>query len=236
LRSDEQPLGADPAASSAHEELRTDVRRALSLLAEGEWVRAEILEGGRVRAAVHPSRRRADSVPMGADVLDVVHLRGYVTAGRRLQGGAYRFDLAPGGRAALAADDARPRGRRCWVLVVDDGQAARDELVGALRDQPGYVVLGAADAREALRVCRAIVPDAVLVDLTMADVDGFGLLRRLRAMPAMAGVACVGVTPRHNVRRRRGRALAAGCDAVLGTPIRPVELFNTLRRCLEPPG
>jgi hypothetical protein len=86
--------------------LRTDVLRALRLLHSARWIRAETGHGGRRWAAVQLSRYRGDVLLIGVDVLGLLRDSGYVVEGRRLPGGARRFDLTPAGRAAAGGPGA----------------------------------------------------------------------------------------------------------------------------------
>lgn len=70
------------------------------------------------------------------------------------------------------------QGRR--VLVVEDEEAIRVPLVDELRDA-GYEVLEAADGRAGLELALSEDPDAVLLDLMLPGMDGFQVLRHLRA-------------------------------------------------------
>ena len=101
--SDDRPPGARaaPASPPPPGDLRTDVRRALRVLAEGRWVRADLPARGRGRAAVQLSKYKDDLIPLGVDVLGVLRGAGWVVEGRRLPGGQRRFVLTPAGRAAL---------------------------------------------------------------------------------------------------------------------------------------
>ncbi|MEO9326643.1 response regulator transcription factor [Gordonia aurantiaca] len=74
-------------------------------------------------------------------------------------------------------DDA-PRGAK--VLVVDDEENIRELLSVSLRFQ-GYQVDTAADGPSAIDKCRTRKPDILILDVMMPGMDGFGLLRRLRA-------------------------------------------------------
>ena len=66
------------------------------------------------------------------------------------------------------------------VLVVDDHAGFR-ELARELLEDGGYAVVGeAADGASALRACRALHPDAVLLDVQLPDMDGLTLLRHMK--------------------------------------------------------
>ncbi|MDS1115407.1 response regulator transcription factor [Gordonia westfalica] len=70
--------------------------------------------------------------------------------------------------------------RGAKVLVVDDEENIRELLSVSLKFQ-GYDVDTAADGPAAIDKCRSNKPDVLILDVMMPGMDGFGLLRRLRA-------------------------------------------------------
>jgi PAS domain S-box-containing protein len=80
------------------------------------------------------------------------------------------------------------------VLLVDDEPAQR--RLGRLRlEEAGYVVDTAADASEALEKTSSLPPDAILSDVFMDEVDGFGLCRRLREDTRFDAIPVILVSP-----------------------------------------
>lgn len=67
------------------------------------------------------------------------------------------------------------------ILVVDDEPETRSELTDYL-EYKGYQVTEAADGLEGLRKFEAAPTNAVIADVKMPNLDGFELLRRLRAL------------------------------------------------------
>jgi CheY-like chemotaxis protein len=65
------------------------------------------------------------------------------------------------------------------VLVVDDDKLLRDSLAEALTEH-GYLVSQAADGEEALAAAEKNVPDVLITDVMMPNLDGIGLLQKLR--------------------------------------------------------
>jgi two-component system OmpR family response regulator len=65
------------------------------------------------------------------------------------------------------------------ILVVDDEDNLRTMLVAALKFE-GYQVGQAADGRAGLRAAKELRPDLIVLDVMMPQLDGFGMLRRLR--------------------------------------------------------
>lgn len=70
---------------------------------------------------------------------------------------------------------------RSTVVLVEDDEDIR-RLITIWLEQSGHEVHEAADGEEGLRVCYAVKPDLVLLDLYMPSMDGWELLRRIREM------------------------------------------------------
>ncbi|HEV7731980.1 MAG TPA: ATP-binding protein [Candidatus Binatia bacterium] len=109
--------------------------------------------------------------------------------------GASRFRRKPLDRTTLRADlDAMlGTGGPPHILVVDDEEAARYVLRRQLTGG-GYVVTEAANGTEALRSIGRDTPDLVCLDLSMPELDGYGVLRTLRNAPETAHIPVVVVT------------------------------------------
>jgi CheY-like chemotaxis protein len=95
------------------------------------------------------------------------------------------------------------------VLLVDDEPDLRFILRRCF-DAAGYEVFEAEDGVAALLSVRQARPDVVVTDLMMPTMDGFELIRRLRADPMTAGILIIVVSS--------DWATAAGADAALAKP------------------
>jgi signal transduction histidine kinase/ActR/RegA family two-component response regulator len=102
------------------------------------------------------------------------------------------------------------------ILVADDNVDAADTMC-ALLDASGYVTRVAYDGAEALAVAEQFLPQLALLDLGMPRMDGFETARRMRALPACAGVMLVAVTG-WGAETDRERSRAAGFDHHLLKP------------------
>jgi len=76
------------------------------------------------------------------------------------------------------------------VLVVEDELMMRDLVVRKLAAN-GFDVKIAADGKEALEVWRSEVPDLVLLDLVMPEMDGFEVLKQIRSEPHLANTPVI---------------------------------------------
>lgn len=81
-------------------------------------------------------------------------------------------------------------GEAVRVLLAEDDRFLRKAAETALKRQ-GYTVLAAVDGEEALRVARAETPSVVLLDLIMPKLQGFEVLRALKADPATAKIPVI---------------------------------------------
>ncbi len=102
------------------------------------------------------------------------------------------------------------------VLIVDDNRDGADAL-GLLVEELGNQVHVTYGGRQALEVAVAFRPDLILVDLLMPDMDGCGLVTRLRQTPAFAHTKIVAVTGQKG-EEHKASATQAGCNAVLVKP------------------
>ncbi|EYF06482.1 ATP-binding protein [Chondromyces apiculatus] len=118
----------------------------------------------------------------------------------------------------------RPSLTGARVLVVDDEVDAGD-LVQSVLSSAGAEVRVAQSAEKALEVFSGWKPDLVVSDIGMPDVDGYALMRQVRAMPRKAGggVPALALTAFAHEEDRL-KALAAGYQMHLAKPVDPGEL------------
>ena len=114
------------------------------------------------------------------------------------------------------------------VLVVDDEADAR-ELINRILSDCHAIVRTAGSAEQAMTAIREEMPDVLVSDLGMPDVDGFELLARVRALgPAHGGnVPAIALTAFARSEDRL-KALEAGFGAHISKPVEPSELIATV--------
>lgn len=95
--------------------------------------------------------------------------------------------------------------------------------------QAGFSVNQAHNGLQALERAFESVPDVVVTDLNIPGIDGFELTRRLRQDPRTRTVPVVAVTGYAAFQADPGRAIRAGCDAVLEKPCSAENLEATIR-------
>lgn len=88
------------------------------------------------------------------------------------------------------------------ILVVDD-ESQNVSLMVEVLEYAGYSTLAAASGQEALEILARQRPDAMLLDLLMPGMDGFEVIRRMRANAATAGIPVMVVTASYLDERAR---------------------------------
>lgn len=118
------------------------------------------------------------------------------------------------------------------ILVVDDNPSNL-KLFTYLLALPGYVVTTAANAEQALDVLGRLVPNLIIMDLQLPDVDGLTLTRQLKADPRMHGVPIVAVTA-SAMKGDEEKARAAGVDGYMSKPVEKRAFRAMIASYLEP--
>jgi len=116
------------------------------------------------------------------------------------------------------------------ILVVEDNAVTR-ELVRVTLSAKGYAVLEAPDGRTALEVMALTPPDLILQDLLLPDMEGFDLVRRLRALPGGAEVPIIAFSGFLS-GLESSKALSLGFTDFLVKPVEPSRLAEVVRSYL----
>lgn len=117
------------------------------------------------------------------------------------------------------------------ILAVDDSAAMR-RIIGATLQAAGHEVVEACDGDEALSIARDSRVDLVLTDLNMPRLDGIGLVRALRELPAYAYTPLFVLTTESSVEhKRQGRE--AGATGWVVKPFHPERLIRLIAGVLE---
>ncbi|HEX2642332.1 MAG TPA: response regulator [Thermoanaerobaculia bacterium] len=117
------------------------------------------------------------------------------------------------------------------VLVVDDVEHGR-EIFSEYLEFRGFRVATAADGQEALDKAFELLPDVILMDLSLPGIDGWEATRRLKKDERTRAIPVIALTA-HALVSAHETALAAGCDSVVTKPCLPRELEAEVRRQLD---
>lgn len=118
------------------------------------------------------------------------------------------------------------------ILCVEDDQEMID-LIRLILGRRGFELKGAAGGREGLRMVREELPDLVLLDLMMPDMDGWEVYQQMKADEATRGIPVIVVTAKaQNIDKVLGLHIAK-VDDYIAKPFSPQELLNSVEKIFE---
>src|SRR5215475_704638 len=113
------------------------------------------------------------------------------------------------------------------VLIVDDIPETRENLKKLLAFETDIEVVGTASTgREGLELAQQLLPDIILMDINMPDMDGIAATEAISKAVPSAGVVMMSVQSEADYLRR---AMLAGARDFLTKPISGEELYSTVR-------
>jgi DNA-binding NarL/FixJ family response regulator len=116
------------------------------------------------------------------------------------------------------------------IVVADDHEVVRAGFAALLGTQPDFSVLGtAADGAEAVRVCRELRPDVVLMDVRMPGTDGIEATRQLIGEPTAAWAPKVLILTTFDLDEYVFDALRAGASGFMLKDATAERLFDAVR-------
>jgi FOG: CheY-like receiver len=117
------------------------------------------------------------------------------------------------------------------ILHVEDNSENR-MLVKRLLQSGGFEVLEASNAEQAMEIVKNHIPDLILMDINMPDVDGYTLTNKIKAMQGFSKVPIVAITA-NVMKGDREKTMRAGCDGYIEKPIDVDGFLDTIDRFLK---
>jgi len=112
------------------------------------------------------------------------------------------------------------------IMVVDDNRDAAD-LIAEFLQMCGHETLPVYGGAEAIHAADGFVPDVVLLDLGMPDVDGFDVISAMRQKPQLMQTRMIALTAWGDAKTR-ARTASTGFDLHLVKPASLDEILNAL--------
>ncbi len=117
------------------------------------------------------------------------------------------------------------------ILYIEDNLENRI-LVRRILQAEGYDIVEAENATEALAFLERELPDLILVDINMPDIDGYTLTRQLKSQERFKAVPIVALTA-NVMKGDREKSLRAGCDGYIQKPVDVDALPRQIARFLK---
>ncbi len=117
------------------------------------------------------------------------------------------------------------------ILLVDDEPGLREAVQAYLEDS-GFNVDVASNPNEGWDILQSYIPELVITDIMMPQVDGYQFLQKLREDPRFKALPVVFLTAK-GMTTDRIQGYQAGCDAYLSKPFDPEELVAIVENLLE---
>jgi len=117
------------------------------------------------------------------------------------------------------------------ILVIEDEAETRDNLVLML-EMEGFKPLSAPNGRKGVALARKELPDVILCDVSMPELDGYGVLEALRAEEATVSIPFIFLTAKGD-RKDLRTGMNLGADDYLTKPASAEDVLSAIRARLE---
>ena len=116
------------------------------------------------------------------------------------------------------------------ILLVEDNEMNRDMLGRRLQRQ-GFAVCFAVDGPSGVRLAQEELPDLILMDVALGDMDGWEATRRIKANAATAAIPIIALTA-HALATDRAKSVEVGCAEFDTKPVDLPRLLGKIKACL----
>ncbi len=117
------------------------------------------------------------------------------------------------------------------ILIVEDNEENRDALSRRLQRR-GFQVVMAFDGKLGVAAAKVELPDLILMDMNMPEVDGWEATKQVKADPVTAHIPVIALTA-HAMAGDRDRAIAAGCVDYHTKPVELPKLLTQIEAILS---
>jgi CheY-like chemotaxis protein len=117
------------------------------------------------------------------------------------------------------------------ILIVDDEERLRELVQACMEDIGGWNTLTAASGEEALKIAQTEPIDAILLDVSMPDMDGFLVYEKLQANPVTTSIPVILLTARV-LQSDRDRFARMGIAGIIPKPFEPITISQQVAEIL----
>jgi len=117
------------------------------------------------------------------------------------------------------------------ILLVEDNEMNRD-MLGRRLTRQGFAVCFAVDGPAGVAMATSEMPDLILMDVALGDMDGWEATRRIKADPATAAIPVIALTA-HALASDRDKSVTVGCADFDTKPVDMQRLLGKINACLS---
>lgn len=116
------------------------------------------------------------------------------------------------------------------IMTADDSASVR-QMVSFTLKQSGYEVVEAVDGKDALQKLGSTKVDMIITDLNMPNLDGIGLIKGARALPACKFIPIIMLTT-ESQESKKSEGKSAGATGWIVKPFKPEQLIAVVKKVL----
>lgn len=120
---------------------------------------------------------------------------------------------------------------KATILYIEDN-FENQVLVRRVLEAEGYTIVNAEDGTIGLEVAQKLVPDLILMDINLPELDGYEVTRRIRKIEGLSEVPIIAMTA-NVMQGDMEKTLEAGCDGYIRKPIDIDALPSDVERFLS---
>jgi CheY-like chemotaxis protein len=117
------------------------------------------------------------------------------------------------------------------ILVIEDEETVRENILELL-DAEGFEAFSAPNGRVGLDLALQVLPDLILCDVRMPELDGYGVLKALRAEPTTAAIPLMFLTAKA-AKTDLSYGMELGANAYITKPFALSQLLSAIANVLQ---
>jgi len=117
------------------------------------------------------------------------------------------------------------------ILVIEDEETVRENILELL-DAEGFEAFSAPNGRVGLDLALQVLPDLILCDVRMPELDGYGVLKALRAEPTTAAIPLMFLTAKA-AKTDLSYGMELGANAYITKPFALSQLLSAIAKVLQ---
>ena len=117
------------------------------------------------------------------------------------------------------------------ILLVEDNEMNRD-MLGRRLTRQGFTVCFAVDGPSGVSLASEEMPDLILMDVALGEMDGWEATKRIKANPKTASIPVIALTA-HALATDRATSVQVGCSEYDTKPVDMPRLLGKIQHCLD---